>query len=82
MVPSGTGPGDHVDPLSEKRQAKYVVDVPGTVADPHPKRSKVPSSAVRCGEELMKLRWAIATVAGAVAVPPAHAFPLMSQPSA
>jgi hypothetical protein len=58
------------------------VVVPGTVADPQPKRSKEPSSDVRCGEELMKLRWAMATVAGAVVVPPVQAFPLMSQPSA
>ena len=56
--------------------------VPGTVADPQPKRSNEPSSDVRCGEELMKLRWAIETVAGALVVPPVHALPLMSQPSA
>ena len=61
-VGPGAGDGDQLDPPFEKRQAKYVRVVPGTVADPHPKRSYDASSEVRWGEELMKLRWASATV--------------------
>ena len=59
----GAGVGDGaglnvVETLSENRQAKYVLFVPGTVAVPQPKRLYAASSEVRCGDELMKLRWA------------------------
>ena len=56
-VGEGAGVND-VDPLFEKRQAKYVFVVPGTVAVPQPKRRYAPSSDDRWGAELMKLRCA------------------------
>jgi len=66
----GAGAGARAGPPLAKRQAKYVLLVPGTVAAPQPKRSYPASSEVRWTDEPMKLRWAMATVPGVVVEPP------------
>ena len=80
-APGGRGGGARAGPPSANRQAKYVFVVPGVIAEPQPKRWYAASWEVRCGVELMKLRWAMATVVGVVVVPPVQLPPAMSQPS-
>ena len=55
--------------------------VSGLVADAQPKRWYAASWDVRCGLEPMKARWAVATVCGAVVVPPVQFPPEMSHPT-